>query len=111
MKLISSQFKYCDLVKVEGRIDSNTASQLGDALDNIIKEGRFKIVLDLEQVDFMSSAGLRVLINTQKACKRYNRGEVVLTAVPQNIYSALELAGFTTLFRILSDTLLAVGNF
>ena len=58
MKLISSQFKYCDLVKVEGRIDSNTASQLGDALDNIIKEGRFKIVLDLEQADFMSSAGL-----------------------------------------------------
>jgi anti-sigma B factor antagonist len=111
MKLTSSQFKYCDLVKVEGRIDSYTASQLGEKLDEIIKEGRFKIVLDLEKVDFMSSAGLRVLINTQKTCKRYNRGEIVLTAVPQNIYSALELAGFTSLFRILADSLIAVGNF
>ena len=111
MKLTCSQFKYCDLIKIEGRVDSNTASQLGEAVDGIIKEGRYKIVLDLEKVDFMSSAGLRILINAQKACKRYNRGEVVLASIPQNIYSALDLAGFTTLFRIFPETLLAVGNF
>jgi anti-sigma B factor antagonist len=111
MKLISSQFKYCDLVKVEGRIDSNTAPQFGEAMEAITKEGRYRIVVDLEKVDFMSSAGLRILINAQKACKRYNRGEVVLASVPQNIYSALDLAGFTTLFRVFDNTLIAVGNF
>lgn len=111
MKLTGSQFKYCDLIKVEGRVDSSTASILGEAMDGIIKEGRYKIVLDLGKVDFMSSAGLRVLIIAQKACKRYNRGEVVLAAVPQNIYAALDLAGFTALFRFYDDALVAVGNF
>ena len=110
MNLIITQFKYCDLVKVEGRIDSNTASQMGEKLDQILNQGRSKIVLDMEKVDFISSAGLRVLIITQKACKK-GRGELVLTAVPPNIYGALDLAGFIPLFKILDDALAAVGNF
>jgi anti-sigma B factor antagonist len=59
----------------------------------------------------MSSAGLRVLINAQKTCRRYNRGEVVLAAIPANIHSALDLAGFIPLFKIFDDTLTGVGNF
>ncbi len=59
----------------------------------------------------MSSAGLRVLINAQKACKRYNRGEVVLAALPANISSALDLAGFIPLFSIFKDVTAAVGSF
>jgi anti-sigma B factor antagonist len=59
----------------------------------------------------MSSAGLRVLVNTQKNCRRYNRGELVLAAVPKNIMSALDLTGFVPLFKIFDDALVAVGNF
>ncbi len=59
----------------------------------------------------MSSAGLRALINTQKVCKRYNRGELVLVGVPDNIRAALDLAGFIPLFKIFDDVLTAVGNF
>jgi anti-sigma B factor antagonist len=65
----------------------------------------------MTDVTFISSAGLRVLVNTQKVCRRYNRGEIVLTNVPANIYSALDLAGFTTLFKIFDDNLTAVGSF
>jgi len=59
----------------------------------------------------MSSAGLRALINAQKVCKRYNRGELVLVAVPENIRAALDLAGFIPLFKIYDDVLTAIGNF
>jgi len=62
-------------------------------------------------VDYMSSAGLRILINVQKTCKRYNRGELVLACVPQRIYEALELAGFVPLFRFYDNVTTAVGNF
>jgi anti-sigma B factor antagonist len=92
-------------------VDSSTAPQLGDAIEAITDTGRFRIILDFSEVDFISSAGLRVLINAQKNCKRYNRGEVILTAVPLNIFSALDLAGFTSLFTIKEDTLDAVGSF
>lgn len=111
MQITNSPFKHCDLVKVEGRVDSSTAPQLAEAMEAVTDAGRFKIVLDLAGVSFMSSAGLRVLINTQKTCKRYNRGEVVLASIPENIHSALDLAGFIPLFKIYDDALAAVGNF
>ena len=56
-------------------------------------------------------AGLRVLVNTQKNCRRYNRGELVLAAVPKNILATLDLTGFIPLFKFFDTSLLAVGNF
>lgn len=109
MEIECTQYKHSDLVKPNGRIDSSTAPQLAKALDDITNSGRFRIVLDLSEVDFMSSAGLRVLISTQKTCKRYNRGEIVLAAVPKRIHDALDLAGFIPLFRFYDNALDAVG--
>jgi len=111
MEIKNIEYKHCDLVAVSGRIDSATAPQFSENLNRINEKGRFKIVVDFTDVPFISSAGLRVLVNAQKNCKRFNRGEVVLANVPPNIKSALELAGFTLLFRIFDDTLTAVGNF
>jgi anti-sigma B factor antagonist len=111
MQVTSTGYKHCDLIKVEGRIDSATAPELSDALNGIMENNHFKIVIDFSGVNFISSAGLRVLINTQKNCKRYNRGEVVLTNLSKNVYSSLDLAGFTELFKIFDDTVTAVGNF
>ena len=110
MEITTHQYKRCDLVKASGRIDSATAPKLAEALDAIINVGRYRIVLDLSEVEFMSSAGLRVLIATQKNCKRYNRGEVILALVPKRIYDALELAGFVPLFRFYDNVLEAVGS-
>jgi anti-sigma B factor antagonist len=111
MEVTTQQFKRCDLVEATGRIDSNTAPKLAEAFDEINEENRFKIVLDMSGVDFISSAGLRVLINVQKTCKRWNRGELVLTSVPQRVYEALDLAGFIPLFKIFDDPVEAVGSF
>lgn len=111
MEIKTTQFKHCDLIQVKGRLDSSSAPKLSEALQAITDEGRFKIVLDLSGLDFISSAGLRVLINNQKTCKRYNRGEVILAAIPAPIFASLDLAGFTTLFKSFDDVLLAVGNF
>lgn len=110
MEVTSKQFKHCDLIAVKGRVDSATSPKLGEAFDAIANEGRFKIVIDMTGLEYMSSAGFRALIAAQRNCKRYNRGEVVLAAVPENINSALELAGFTTLFRIFPDVTTAVGS-
>jgi len=111
MEITTKQFKRCDLVKAVGRVDSSTAPQLAEALDAINAADRFKIVLDLSEVGFISSAGLRVMISVQKTCKRWNRGELVLTSVPQRIYEALDLAGFVPLFKLFDDAVEAVGSF
>lgn len=106
-----TQYKHCDLIKVSGRVDSLTAPKLGEELNKIADGGQYKIVIDMGEVQFLSSAGLRVLISCQKTCKRYNRGEVILAAIPENILAVFELAGFTSIFRILPDVTAAVGSF
>ncbi len=111
MQTVHTQYKHCDVIKANGRIDSATAPALGTAFSALTDQGRYHLVFDMSEVEFISSAGLRVLISTQKICKRYNRGELVLANVPANILASLELAGFNVLFKIYDDLLTAVGNF
>jgi anti-sigma B factor antagonist len=111
MDIKISSFKRCVLLAANGRIDSSTAPQLQEALNDAVKEGQFKIVLDMNGVDFISSAGLWVLVNVQKTCKRFNRGELVLASVPKRIHDALDLAGFIPYFKIYNDSAAAVGSF
>jgi anti-sigma B factor antagonist len=111
MEVTTTQYKNSDLVSASGRIDSFTAPKLAEAMEAVTRAGRYRIVFDMSGVEYMSSAGLRVLISTQKEARRYNRGEVVLARVPKRIYEALELAGFVPLFKFFDDVTAAVGNF
>jgi anti-sigma B factor antagonist len=110
MEINTTHYKHSDLVKVTGRVDSFTAPKVAEVMESITEAGRYKIAFDMSELEYMSSAGLRVLISTQKTCKRYNRGEVVLACVPQRIYDALDLAGFIPLFKFYDDVTAAVGN-
>jgi anti-sigma B factor antagonist len=111
MEVTTKKFKNCDMVVVSGRVDSSTAPQLAEALESVTGNGRYKIVMDMGGLEYMSSAGFRALLASQRLCKRYNRGEIVLAAVPVRIQEALELAGFTELFKTFADPIDAVGSF
>lgn len=111
MEVTTKQLKRCDLVTASGRVDSQTAPQLEAAFQEIINQDRYNIIFDMDQVDFVSSAGLRVMIAIQKACKRWNRGELILANVPTRIMETLDLAGFVPLFNICGNLVDAVGSF
>ena len=111
MEVTSTEFKRTDLVKVSGRIDSHTSPRLAEAFEAIMDEGRYQIVFDMEDVTFVSSAGLRVMIDVQKKCKRKRNGELVLVNVPPDVLSAMDLVGFVPLFEIFDDEAAAVGHF
>ena len=111
METVVKEFKHCNVIEVKGRVDSSTAPQLAQVLEKNTESGNFKLVLDMSALEYMSSAGFRTLLASQRTCKRYNRGEVVLASVPERIREALELAGFTELFKTYEDALAAVGSF
>ena len=111
MEVTTAPLKRCTLITASGRIDSSTAPKLQSVINEVTDEGNFKLVLDLTDVDFISSAGLWVLVNAQKKCKRFNRGELVLTGLQNRIHEALDLAGFIPYFKIFEDTTQAVGSF
>ncbi len=111
MEIATSQYKHCDVVKITGRLDSFTSPKLSEELAKISDQGRFKIILDFTKLEFVSSAGLRVLIAGLKNCKRYNRGDLVVAGLSPAIQSVFELAGFHRIFKIFPDVLTAVGSF
>ncbi len=111
MEITTKEFKHCHLVALNGRVDSATAPQFTQVMDGLIDKGVYKFVIDMSALEYMSSAGFRALLGAQRSCKRYNRGEVILASVPQRIHEALELAGFTELFKTFPEPLEAVGSF
>ena len=111
VKVTNREYKRVDLVEVEGRIDSSTAPQLEQALKKVTKDGRYRIVVDMAGCEFMSSAGLRVLIATLKETRRFNRGDVRLSGVPTKVKKAFDLAGFDELFQFFDNSVDAVGSF
>jgi anti-sigma B factor antagonist len=111
MEISAQEFKHCDMITVTGRVDSATAPQLAQALEAANEGGKYKLVINMEGLEYMSSAGFRALLAAQRNCRKYNRGEVVLASVPIRIREALELAGFNELFKTFDDTLTAVGHF
>jgi anti-sigma B factor antagonist len=111
MEISTKKYKHCDMLSIQGKVDSYTAPDLTKAIEALNHDGQFKIVLDLASLEYMSSAGFRALLIGQRNCKRYNRGEIVLAAVPKKIMDALELTGFTPLFKVFDDVIAAVGSF
>jgi anti-sigma B factor antagonist len=111
MAITTTDYKHCSMVKMDGRIDSNTGDSLLEAFEKVQDRGVYKLVFDMTDVEFLSSKGWWVLIQTQKASKRYNRGELVLANVPQKILDSLDLVGMSHYFQIFDDVVSAVGSF
>lgn len=108
MEISESIIEHYVIVSVTGRIDSYTAPQFSDSLKALHQRGAHRIIINLKDVVYVSSAGLRVLIDLHKMRKYSNLGELVLVNVPPRIFETLELAGFTPLFRFFPDVETAV---
>jgi anti-sigma B factor antagonist len=110
MEVITKELRRCNLVIAKGRIDTATVKTLSQALAEIKDAGRCKIVLNMKDVTYISSAGLSELIDTQNTCK-HRRGELVLAEVPPRIREVFNLAGLTPLFTLYDSESEAVGHF
>lgn len=87
------------VITISGRLDTVTAPEYEKKILELIEGGNNCFVVDFEQLDFISSAGLRVLLLMAKLLKEKN-GQVRLANVKGNVYSVFEMSGFTTLFKM-----------
>ncbi len=76
----------------EGRIDANTASLLDKEITSVI-DGTDSIVIDFDKVEYISSAGLRVLLGTSKAMLKKN-GNLNVINISDNIMDVFAVTGF-----------------
>lgn len=82
---------------VEGRLDTTTAPQLEAELKKSIS-GIEKLVLDFGKLEYISSAGLRVLLSAQKVMNR--QGTMVLRHVNDSVMEVFEVTGFSDILTV-----------
>lgn len=109
MNINVSAHKNVTLVEVSGRIDSMNANQLGEALSSEIDNGHINMVLDLANVEYMSSAGLREIVSALKKVR--GRGDVRIAQPSHRVREVLEMAGLDTIFQIYPTQAGAVGSY
>ena len=85
------------MVKVTGRLDTTTAPELEAEVMGAIS-GVTKLVLNFEALEYLSSAGLRVLLQAQKIMNK--QGEMVVRNVNETISEIFEVTGFSDVLTI-----------
>lgn len=84
------------ILNLEGRLDSNTASQLEEEIKGQNDIG--KLVLNLEKLVYLSSAGLRVILSAQKMMNK--QGKMLVKNVNETIMEVFEMTGFCDILTI-----------
>ncbi len=110
MEIAIQDFERVAVVSVNGRVDSATAPELEARLRALVDAQKTQIVLDLKDVEYMSSAGLRAMVSTLKAVKRVN-GDLRVSSPSPRVEEVLRLAGLTSIFSIHATQEEAVASF
>ncbi len=111
MEFSTIPLKHCTLVRLGGRIDGSVAPEFGNQLRALTDAGNYRLVLNMKDVSYTSSAALRELISAWKTCRRWNRGDLRLAEVHPNILKVLDLTGLSSQFQIYDEEVEAVGSF
>jgi anti-sigma B factor antagonist len=116
MDIVHQRFNRVDLLKIIGRLDAASAPTFRKEIETLFEEGRYRIVVDCSDLEYVSSPGLRVLIEARKRAREWKLidmegGDIRIANLPKQIKEVFDLTGFTALFEIFPDTLSAVGSF
>ena len=99
MEMAEQQAGDVTVVEVKGRIDSNSAKAFGDRLSALIKAGSKRLVVDLNSIVYISSAGFRVLLIAGQLAEGSDC-RLALCSLSTEVQRLFELGAFTDLFVI-----------
>ncbi len=89
------------ILTISGRLDAMTAPECEKAIDDILNGGTMLLLIDLGEVGYVSSAGLRAILKAAKAL--YGVGRLALARPQDNVREVLEITGFGEIMPIYSS--------
>jgi anti-sigma B factor antagonist len=87
------------ILAVKGEVDVYTAPRLREKLVELVSQGKYKIIVNLEGVDFLDSTGLGVLVGGLKRLRSHD-GDLTLVCTQPRILKVFEITGLTKVFAI-----------
>lgn len=101
------QIRIIDLV---GNMDTNTAPAAEAEINRLTDEGTIKILTNLEKLDYISSAGLRVLLATTKQL-RGSGGDLRICCLNEVVQEVFDISGFSTILSVFATEADAIEGF
>ncbi len=102
LKIELEEIEHRVILRIDGRLDAPSAPILEKKINSLIDEGHTHLLLDFSRVDYLSSAGIRVLLSAQKKLKSKN-GDLFLFSVNDDVLEVIKMAGFDKILRIFSN--------
>jgi anti-sigma B factor antagonist len=87
------------VVAIAGKLDSNTSPEAQQVLDGILAGGARKVVVDFTALDYISSAGLRVLLGTARRLNGTG-GALRLFGLNETVREVFQISGFSTILAV-----------
>lgn len=97
-------------IKIDGYLDSSTFPKLQEYLSSLVAQGQFRLLLDLSDLDYISSAGLGVLMGMLREV-REKGGDLKIVNMSEKIERVFNLLGFSRILRLYSAEERAVEDF
>ena len=110
MEINTKEVAGVTFVSLQGEIKSTTSGEVMDALVGLVKGGSDKLLINLEGVNFISSAGLRSILVAAKLLKNSN-GQMRICGANDSVRKVLETSGFTNLVALYADESEALAAF
>ncbi|MEJ2221587.1 MAG: STAS domain-containing protein [Desulfobacterales bacterium] len=99
MEIIEETQSGVNIFKLNGRLDSNTSQGFEKRIFQAIDDGSKSMIVDFKDLDYISSAGLRVILKATKALKR-EEGKMMLCDMQDYVKEVFEIAGFDSFLPI-----------
>ena len=87
------------VIRVKGRLDAASSPQLEKKINSIIDTGHFKLLLNMADVDYLSSAGMRLMLSVSKKLKQLE-GKVIACSLNDDVVEVIKMAGFQQVLEI-----------
>ena len=110
MEILSSKKGKVNIISLSGRLDAYCANDLEKKLDSLIDMAQDQMVVSLQELEYISSSGLRVLLAALKKVRK-QEGDIKLACLQPYIKEVFDIAGFTQLFSIFDAEEAAVDSF
>ena len=99
-----------EIVKVSGVVDSETVDEFSSSLASLVEKGEFQILLDIEELSYINTAGLSVIADVFKKA-RQNQGSLKILNAPEPIKELLDIVRFTRIIDLFDDEEEALDSF
>jgi anti-sigma B factor antagonist len=99
-----------NVIYLAGRLDAYAANDVEQKLESLISDRKVNLVLNLKELEYISSSGLRVLLAALKKTTKL-QGDIRLACLRPAVKDVFEIAGFTQFFKIYDEEEDALDSF